>query len=98
MTGSINCRCVKVILTFTQNEIDNPTTPNVFASLSAVVQNVLVVATGILKCVGKNRHWGEVTAFIRLAGERKNGGREPYGFNEHGTEGIAEGMSRIKSH
>jgi hypothetical protein len=65
--------------------------------LAAVVQDVGVIASGVLKCVGKNRHLVEHTLSVDVLGKLHDGGREPRGFNGDGTEGIANNISDNRS-
>lgn len=56
-----------------QEKIDYPTPANVFARLSAVVQDVVMVAPGVLKGVRENGHHAEVARLVHLGGERNGG-------------------------
>jgi hypothetical protein len=52
-----------------EHEINDPAPADVWAFAATVAQHVLVVASGILKCVGQNGHRGEVAAFVHLLRE-----------------------------
>jgi hypothetical protein len=53
-------------LLLAQYQIDNPTATNVLIRIATVVQHIVVVASGILESVGKNRHRAEVSRFVHL--------------------------------
>jgi hypothetical protein len=65
--------------------------------LPAVVQNVLVIAAGILEGVGT--YWEAVEGFVLVnpVGESENGGGEPRGVEGYWTEGVAEDASNVLS-
>src|SRR5580700_872731 len=60
------------------------------ARLSAVISDVLVVATGILKGISEDRHRGEVARIVHLLGKGEDGGSEPRRVESDGVEWIAE--------
>src|SRR5262249_31237750 len=80
-----------------QHQVHHPTAPDVFARLSAVGEDVLALAPGVLEGIRENRHGGEVSALVHLAGDRKDGGREPRGLNGHRAEGVAENVPKKPS-
>jgi hypothetical protein len=59
-----------------------------------VVQDVRVVATGILKSIGQNRHRREIARIVHLLGEGEDGGGEPGGIEADGAEGVAEDVTQ----
>ncbi len=61
--------------------------------LSAVAEDVLVVAPGILKGIGQNGHAVEGTLGVDSAGEGNDGGREPNWVKGDGAEGVAEDIT-----
>jgi hypothetical protein len=61
--------------------------------LSAVVQDVFVVAPGILKGIGKDGHSVKGSLVVDAIGEGKYGGSEPRGVEGDGAEGIAEDVN-----
>ena len=63
------------------------------ARLSAVVQDVVVVATSVLKGVGKNQHSVKGTLLVNAFRKDANVGREPGRIDGNGTEGVAEDVS-----
>src|SRR2546425_12184336 len=76
-----------------RQQVNYPTTPNVFTRLSAVAEDVFFVAPGVLKCVGKDRHSVKGTILVDAFGKNANVGREPRWFNDDGAEGVAEDVS-----
>ena len=58
------------------------------ARLSAVAQDFFVVATGILKGIGKDGHAVKGFFFIDAFSKSKDGGSEPRGVDCDGVEGI----------
>jgi hypothetical protein len=62
----------------------------VFAWLAAVIQNILVVATGILEGIGKDRHTFKGFLSEDATGKGKDAGRKPRGDDSDGAEGVAE--------
>src|SRR5579883_944850 len=60
--------------------------------VSAVVEHVVVIATGLLKCIGQNRHAVECPIFVNAACESEYVRREP-GCNGDGAERVAEDLA-----
>lgn len=58
------------------------------AGLAAVVQDVGVVATGVLQGIGQNGQAVEVAFVINGGGERNDGGSEPGGVGDQGRKGL----------
>ena len=56
------------------------------ARLPAVVQDVLIVAPGVLKGISKDWHSVEGTVLVDASSKRANVRREPSGVNDGGTE------------
>lgn len=61
---------------------------NAFAT--TMVQDFLVVATGILQSIREDGHAVEGTLFVDALSERDDGGREPFGEDCDWTKGVAE--------
>ncbi len=61
---------------------------------AAVVQDVFVVAAGVLKGVGEDGHVVEGTIGVDAIGEGEDGWREPGGGDGDGTEGVAENLQK----
>ncbi len=61
--------------------------------LTAVVQDVLILATRIHQRIGKDRHSVKGTVLVDAFGQGKNGGRKPSGVEGDGTKEIAEDVS-----
>ena len=53
-------------LFFSEYQIHNPTPANVRPFPAAVREDVVVVAARVLKCIGQDRHRGEVTGVVHL--------------------------------
>jgi hypothetical protein len=58
-----------------------------------VVQDVVVVASGILKGIGKDGHYVKGTIFVDVASKSKDCGGEPGGVKGNGSERVAENLS-----
>ena len=56
--------------------------------LSAVVQDIVVVATGVLKGFGKDRHSVEGFLGVDARGEDEDVGRKPGGVDGDGAEQV----------
>ena len=59
----------------------------------AVLQDLGVLAAGVLKCIGKDRHRGEVPGVVHLLCEVYHCGGEPGWIESDGVEGVAEDVS-----
>src|SRR5262249_32753653 len=57
---------------------------------AAMVEDVRVLATGILQRIRQNRHRREVAGFVHTLSQRENRGRAPRRIADHGPEWIAE--------
>ncbi|HEV3436887.1 MAG TPA: hypothetical protein VG122_05990 [Gemmata sp.] len=64
------------------------------ARLSAVVQDVGIVATDILKGIGKDGHSVEGSLFVDASCKSNNGGSEPRVVDGDGAEGVAENVAK----
>ena len=72
------------------HQIDYPTPSNVNLLLVAAMrEDVVVVATGILKGVGQDRQTVEGTVLVNPFGKCDGGGRKPGRIDGHGAEGVA---------
>jgi hypothetical protein len=81
---------MSALLLFAEYQIDNPTTPDVFAGVTAVVEDVVVVAPGILKCVSEDRHRGELASVVHLLGESNGGVSAPFIRERDWSERVAQ--------
>ena len=72
-----------------EKEVNRPTAPHMDTRLSAVVQDVLVLAPSILKGISKDWETIKGTLGVDAFGERENGGGEPGGIEGDGAEGVA---------
>ena len=72
---------------FCEYEVYYPATPNMRPFGSAVVQDVFVVAAGILKGIGEDWEAVKGTVDVDAFGEAENSGGEPRGVNDDGAEG-----------
>ena len=61
--------------------------------LSAVVQDVFVVAPGVLQCISEDRHSVECSFGVDTTGKSKNGRCEPGGIESDRAEGDAEDVT-----
>src|SRR5579883_3555418 len=52
-------------------------------SVTAVIEDVVVIAAGVLKCIGQNRHRAKVTRFVHLTRESNGGVGAPGGRERH---------------
>ncbi len=100
-TSPVNARvrlsAIKQEFIPTQHQVYDPTTSNVrCVDIAAVVEDVVVVAPGILKGIGQNRHRGEVTrdSYICRASE-KDGGRCQAGSRATDRNGLPTMSVRI---
>lgn len=64
------------------------------ARLPAVGEDVVVIATRVLKGIGEDWHPVKGTVFVDAGGERPNIGRKPRRFNGDRAEGIAEDVPK----
>jgi hypothetical protein len=62
--------------------------------LAAVVQEVFVVAPGVLESVGEDGHAVEGTLGVDAIGEGEDGWREPGGVEVDGAERVSEKVSK----
>lgn len=58
--------------------------------ITAVVQDVFAVATGILQRIGQNRHCAEIARLVHQGGQRQRSVSPPGRREKHRAEGIAE--------
>jgi hypothetical protein len=80
---------------FPQHQIHNPTAANVRrVGVSAVVEDVLVFAPGVLKCVGENGHRTEVARLVHLPRERNRGVGAPRRRERDRAERIPEDVAQ----
>ena len=75
------------LLLFCEDEVYYPATSNVRPVGSAVAQDVVVVASGILQGVGEDRESVKGMVGVDAFGEAENSGGEPRGVNDDGAEG-----------
>src|SRR5262245_60741205 len=61
--------------------------------VAAVVEDVVVVATGVLKCIGENRHAVKGAVVVNALRQQKHIRRAPCGVEVHRTEGGAEDVA-----
>jgi hypothetical protein len=84
-------------LLLSQNQIDDPAATDVFAGLTAVVEDVGVGAAGFFEGVGKHRETVESTLVIDTLREFRDGAIvpcKPSGpQNCYGAKGIAKDVS-----
>src|SRR5262245_15287050 len=81
-------------LLLAQYQVHDPTAPDVRTGTATVVEDLVVVATRILKRVGKNWHGGELTRLVHLPGERQHGVCAPSGIEGDRAERIAEDVAK----
>jgi hypothetical protein len=74
-------------------QVHDPATADVFARLPAVVQDVGVVASGVLERIGQDRHPVECSLSVDAFSQSDGGFGTPRSFNGDGAEGIAEDVS-----
>src|SRR5438046_1325125 len=72
--ASVNNRVRSLLV---QEQINKPAAADVRAVAAAMIEDGRDFAAGILKCVAKDRHQGEVARFIHLSGERDDRRRAP---------------------
>src|SRR5262245_51715373 len=78
-------------LLLAQQQIDDPTSANVcLLRVSAVVQHVFVVTTGVLECIRENRQAIKGTVSGDALSEGNDSGCEPTRLQTYVTEWIAE--------
>src|SRR4051812_43248989 len=65
--------------------------------LTAVVEDVFVVATGVLKCIGEDRHPVKGTLLVDVFGKSDDGGSQPRRVDGDGAEGVAEDVSQQRT-
>ena len=77
-----------------QHQIDHPAAANVRPRPAAVVEDVGVVAPGVLQRVGQDRHRGEVAGLVHLpARARRRWTVRQLGVEGDGAEGVAEDVA-----
>jgi hypothetical protein len=64
-------------LVFSEQQIHHPAATNVRPIASTVVQDVLILATGVLKCICQDRHTVESTILVDALCEGDDSGRSP---------------------
>jgi hypothetical protein len=60
------------MLLLTEYQIYHPATSDVRTGAATVVEDLGAFAPGVLKCIGQNRHRGEVTRVKRMLGAYNN--------------------------
>ncbi len=81
---------ISEFLLLAQHEIHHPAAANVRTGTAAVVEDVGVIAPGILKGVGEDRHPVECLFVVDPIGARNDGGREPGWFKIDKAERITK--------
>jgi hypothetical protein len=76
-----------------QYQIQCPTPAAMLAGFSKVVQDVVVVAPGVLKGIGKDGEAVEGFVGVDAVGENKDGRREPGGVECDRAEEVAEDVT-----
>jgi hypothetical protein len=77
-------------LRFAQDRINYPTPANVRPRAATVVQNVVVVAPGVLECVRENGHRAEVARLVHLARDCQNSVGLPFTVERGGAERVSK--------
>src|SRR5262249_42901123 len=76
---------------FAQHEIDDPAPANMRGScIAAVVQDIFVLASGVLKGIGQNRHRAEVARIVHLLRESNDSVSLPRSSEGNRAKGITE--------
>src|SRR5579883_462014 len=88
---------MRITLRFSQERINYPAAANMLAGETAVVEDVGIVAPGVLKCVGQNRHRGEVAGVVHLLDKRDNGRCEPQRVKGDAAKWIADDVAQNRA-
>ncbi len=65
-----------------RQQVNHPATPDMRPFTSAVGQDVVVVATGVLKGIGQDRQPVKSTRLVNALGKCDDGRREPRGIDD----------------
>src|ERR1019366_3722730 len=85
--------CSGTALLLAQNQVHDPAAPDVWPRPSAMAQDFLVVASGLLQGVGQLRHPVEGSLIVVRAGQFNDGGRQPSGIDGDRSERVGEDVS-----
>src|SRR5436189_3389499 len=79
-------------LLLVQKKVHDPTSPHMAPNLTAVVQNIAVMAASLFECVRQDGQTVESTVVVDGQCEGYDVGRSPSEVEAYRTEGVAENV------
>ncbi len=83
----------QIALLFPQHEIDDPAAADVRAITTAMIEDLRILAAGVLNRIGEDGHSVEGAVVVDSLRDADGGGGPPRGIESDGTEGVAENVA-----